>query len=192
MHVLERIIKMTKKILIIKGSPRRLSNSNQLADAFGKGAEDKGHKVFYFDATKEYIDSCKACDLCWSKGQPCAFKNANYERLTPLVEEADIVVFSTPLYWGSFSAQLKSLIDRLYAYTVPQTLVSLEGKKSVLLAVGASEEAYFNGLIQQFKDINYYLDWQAITTLIAPNTHKADQIHETNSLSKAFELGKTI
>ncbi len=41
---------MSKKIVVITGSPRKNGNSFAMTDAFIKAAEEKGHTVTRFDA----------------------------------------------------------------------------------------------------------------------------------------------
>ena len=43
---------MSKKIVVITGSPRKNGNSNAMADSFISAAKEKGNTVTKFDATK--------------------------------------------------------------------------------------------------------------------------------------------
>ena len=43
---------MSKKIVVITGSPRKNGNSFAMTEAFIKAAEDKGHTVTRFDANR--------------------------------------------------------------------------------------------------------------------------------------------
>ena len=46
---------MSKKIVVITGSPRRKGNSFAMTDAFVKAAEEKGHMVTRFDAALKKV-----------------------------------------------------------------------------------------------------------------------------------------
>ena len=35
------------------------------------------------------------------------------------VYDADIIVFASPMYWGTISGTLKTVVDRLYAFYHP-------------------------------------------------------------------------
>ena len=183
---------MGKKILIITGSPRNNGNSNKLAQSLSSGAIKKGHTVNTFNTVKKKIDGCIACYTCWSKGTPCSFISDNFDELSTYLENADIVVFSTPLYWGSFSSQLKGAIDRFYPYTTENALRKLKPVKSILLASAASDQMAFNGLITQFYDINYYLGWEVEKILTVPLVDKIDDIDKTEALNKAYNIGFNI
>ena len=41
--------------------------------------------------------------------------HADFNSMVPVIEEADVVVFATPLYWYTFPAQLKAVIDKFFA-----------------------------------------------------------------------------
>ncbi|PAV10935.1 hypothetical protein ASJ81_02155 [Methanosarcina spelaei] len=58
---------MNKNILILTGSPRKNGNSDMLADAFMKGAKEKGHTVNKIEVAKLNVNGCKACIMCWTK-----------------------------------------------------------------------------------------------------------------------------
>ena len=53
---------MSKKIVVITGSPRKHGNSFAMTDAFIKAAEAKGHTVTRFDAAFKKVGGCHACE----------------------------------------------------------------------------------------------------------------------------------
>ncbi len=55
---------MNKNILVISTSPRKGGNSETLADAFIRGAEEAGHrteKICLYDKTIGFCRGCLAC-----------------------------------------------------------------------------------------------------------------------------------
>jgi multimeric flavodoxin WrbA len=50
--------------------------------------------------------------------------------LYPKLEEANVIVFGTPLYWYGPSAKMKLLLDRLRPYIASK---KLKGKRAVLI-----------------------------------------------------------
>ena len=60
---------MSKKIVVITGSPRKNGNSFAMTDAFIKAAEEKGHTVTRFDAAMKKVGGCHACETCYSTGK---------------------------------------------------------------------------------------------------------------------------
>ena len=108
---------MSKKIVVITGSPRKNGNSFAMTEAFIKAAEDKGHTVTRFDAAMKQVGGCHACETCFKTGKACSFDD-DFNTIAPAILEADAVVFSTPVYWYSIPAQIKGVIDKMYSFCV--------------------------------------------------------------------------
>ena len=106
---------MSKKILILNGSPRSKGNTAMLCDAFSAGARSAGHQVTLFDLHRLDIHGCLGC----VKGgkdpaSPCVQKD-DMGLIYPAYREADIIVLASPMYYWGFSGQLKTAFDRLFA-----------------------------------------------------------------------------
>lgn len=103
-----------KKIMILNGSPRKKGKTASLVQAFIEGAESSGNEVreLYIDGMD--ISSCKACEACSRNGGYCPQKD-DMEQINDAYLWADVVVFASPMYWGTISGQLKTAVDRLYA-----------------------------------------------------------------------------
>lgn len=112
---------MSKKILILLGSPNQKSRSTHLAKEVAK------------HLSKEYKIETISADLISAKALLSAdFSDDGIKSLIASVISADAVITSTPVYKASFSAALKSLIDVL-----PEN--SLKGKTVLSLASGGSQ-----------------------------------------------------
>lgn len=101
---------MTKNILIISSTLRKYGNSEILAEEFAKGVKDAGHNVEFISLRDKEIKFCHGCLAC-QKTQSCVIKddsNAIVEKMM----NADVIVFSTPIYYYAMSGQLKTLLDR--------------------------------------------------------------------------------
>jgi len=184
--------KMGKKLLVITGSPRKKGNSDLLADALIEGAKCSGYDVTKFYAAEKFIQGCIACDTCWSKGHACSVEDDFWE-LEPLLEEADIVAFLSPLYWSSFPAQLKTLIDKLYAYVSEGCRHPLTGKECVLLMCGECEGMQiFDPAIETYKGLTEYLGWRSRGIITVPKVHKKGEIKDTDALHEAKRLGEAL
>ena len=108
---------MSKKILVITGSPRKNGNSFAMTDAFIKAAEAKGHTVTRFDAAFKTIGGCHGCETCFSTGKACTFDD-DFNTIAPAILEADAIVFTMPVYWYSIPSQIKGVIDRIFSLVV--------------------------------------------------------------------------
>ena len=183
---------MSKNILVLTGSPRKGGNSDMLADAFIAGAQASEHHINKFRVAAKTIHGCRACDKCWSKGTACSFKDG-FTELEPLLENADVIVFATPLYWFGFSSQIKATIDRFYAYGRPNCVRPLKIKESILLICGADKGTQiFNGAIETYKGIVDYKKWQDRGILAVPEVSDKGDIAQTDALKDAERLGRSI
>lgn len=183
---------MANKILVITGSPRKKGNTNSMAKAFAKGAEAKGKKVKIFSAAENKVDPCKACGACWTKdGQACAFDDA-FKELSPLLEEADAVVFTSPIYWYTFTAQIKSAMDKIFSYyseNKPENR-NINVKKGGLISCGGDEDpSMFDGLIGSYHKILGFLEWENGGILTVPALNDIGDVDKTDSLKKAEKMG---
>ena len=108
---------MSKKIVVITGSPRKNGNSFQMTEAFIKRAEELGHSIIRFDAAFLNLGGCHACETCYKTGKACSFDD-DFNTMAPAILEADAVVFSMPVYWYSIPAQIKGIIDKMFSFVV--------------------------------------------------------------------------
>lgn len=180
-----------KNILVLTGSPRELGNSSLLASAFIEGAKENGHSVKVFETAFHPIQPCKACDKCWSDSKPCIFKDS-FNDLAPLLEQAEILVLATPLYWFTMSAQIKAAIDKLYSYMSPKSPKKLKLEGMVLLATaeGCEEDGDYDGLKATYKGILEYLGLKDYGMLLAGHIGAKGSILKTDYMAKAKALGQ--
>lgn len=105
-----------KKILIISSSLRGGSNSEILAHEAEKGAKDAGKEVEFLNLKGKDIKFCIGCLSCQETGK-CVIKDDMAEMIRK-VQNADVLIFATPIYYYELSGQLKTFLDRcnpLYA-----------------------------------------------------------------------------
>lgn len=179
-----------KNIVVITGSPRKGGNSDKMANAFIKGAASQGHKLAKIAAADMNIHGCHACDACYSTEKPCIFHD-DFNQIAGAILEADVIVLATPMYWFSFSAQIKALIDRWYSLNRSQE--GLKGKKEcVLLACGADDREHFEGLERTYEIMAEYLQWKDAGRVIAPGVSAVGDIENTDALEMAEALGRKI
>jgi len=113
------------KILVINGSPRdEQSNSLVLTRAFLEGAGWADAEVVH--VSKLNIKNCKGCFGCWraTPGE-CVIKD-DMSDVIPKLIEADVVIWSFPLYYYSVPGGLKTLIDRQLPMVLPDMVEGSE------------------------------------------------------------------
>lgn len=101
-----------KKILIIQGDGRPKGNTRQLVDTFAQGAMEAGHEVEIVSLNKIQVNGCLGCNAC-RYGKPCIQKDG-FNELVPKIEEADCIVFASPLLFWTISSKLKAFVERFY------------------------------------------------------------------------------
>lgn len=88
---------MSKKIVILNGSPRRNGNTSALVKAFTEGAESAGHTVTEFFLDSMNIHGCKGCfGGHSSKECPCVQRD-DMNKIYPVVRECDVIVLASLL-----------------------------------------------------------------------------------------------
>ncbi|GFI62011.1 2-amino-4-deoxychorismate dehydrogenase [Clostridiales bacterium] len=179
-----------KNILIITGSPRVDGNSDRLADAFIDGAVYAENNVVRFDAGRMNIGGCKACDTCFTKRAACSVSNG-FNTIAAEIEKSDVIVFVTPMYWFSFTSQIKDVIDKFYSFS--RAGKDISGKESILIVCGGTaDKGDFEGIITTYNLILNHLKWENLGVLTVPNVNEKGEVKATGALEKAEEMGKNI
>ena len=101
---------MAKKVLILSSSLRPDSNSEQLAREAGRGALEAGNDVEVLSLAGRDIRYCEGCMACHRLLYCPIQDDAN--DLIKKVQEADAVVFASPIYYYDICGQLKTFLDR--------------------------------------------------------------------------------
>ena len=181
---------MGKKIVVITGSPRKGGNSFAMTDAFISAAEAEGHEVTRFDAAFARLGGCHACETCFSTGKACSFDD-DFNKIAPYIEQADAVVFTTPLYWYSYPSQIKAVIDKLYSLCVGKRQIS--GKKCALVACCEEEDVrVLDGIKQPYERMIALLGWESVGEVLVPGVLNKGDIDRTDGCKRAAELAKSI
>ena len=97
---------MSKKIVVITGSPRKKGNSFAMTEAFIKAAEKRGHTITRFDVAMMNVGGCRACETCFKTGKACSF-NDDFNIIAPAIQDAGAIVFSMPVIGTQFHHRLK-------------------------------------------------------------------------------------
>lgn len=176
------------KIVVLTGSPRRNGNSACLADAFVKGAEERGHEVFRFDCAFRRVEPCRACNRCGMDG-PCVLDD-DFQELRPRLVEADMVVFATPMYYFGVSAQLKRVMDRFYA--INGQIKGAHKKAAFLLTYADTSRKEAEPMLLHYRTLMDYLGWTSVGEVVAPGVWTAGSVRQTDYPQQAYQLGKSL
>ena len=180
---------MSKKIVVITGSPRRNGNSFAMTDAFMKAAEAKGHTITRFDAALKQIGGCRACETCFSTGKACTFDD-DFNTIAPAILEADVIVFATPVYYYEMSGQMKTMLDRGNSlYTSDYAFRDIY----LLSSAAEDEEGVDERAIHGLEGwIACYPKAHLAGVVFAGGVSEAGEIDGHPSLKKAYDMGLAI
>ena len=180
---------MNKKILVLSTSPRIGGNSETLADAFIKGAEEAGHETKKICLYDKQIEFCKGCLACQTTGKCILHDDA--EKILAQMKVADVLVFATPIYFYEMSWQMKTLLDR----TNPLFPAEYGFRDIYLLAASADEEE--SAMEVAVKGLEGWISCFEKSRLAGvvrgTGADKKGEIENCKkALSAAYEMGKNV
>lgn len=176
------------KILILTGSTHKNGTSAFLASEFQRGAQESGHEVELFNAGTSRVHGCTGCNYCEYGKKPCVFRD-DMDTLNQKLLNADVIVFSSPIYYWGIPSQLKAIIDRWQP-----VVFSMQGhKRTVFLTTQASEEDWVTEPVNVwYQALLRFMKWESAGRIAAKGVPGRADIEKTNYPQMAYELGKHI
>ena len=184
---------MQKNILIINGSPRANGNTAALVEAMISGAKSAGHTAEKLDVRSLNIKPCVGCYGCLAgKGDPCVQKDDMKEIYSGL-DKADTVVFASPLYWWQFTAQMKTVIDRLFAAAAANNMHIPQKEVALLIAAEDKREENFAQIIPYYETcLVRNLNWTNRGMVLAGGVNMPGDVNNTQFIEQAQKLGASL
>jgi multimeric flavodoxin WrbA len=181
-----------RRILILKGSPRKKGNSATLAGQVAAGASEAGAVVESFDLHDMDIRPCDSCDFCQGSGE-CVIAD-DMQTLYPRLRDADGIVIASPIYWFTVSAQVKACIDRWYALEGAGE-AALAGKEFGVVLTYGDSDPYSSGAvnaIRMFQDIFRY-ERATIAGFVYGSASQPGEIAaQAELMQRAYALGQRL
>ena len=169
------------RIAVLNGSPRK-ENTSAMVQAFREGAEAAGHEVEEYQVGRMKIAGCLACEYCHTKGNGSCIQKDDLEKILPAYKEADMIVFASPIYYFTMTAQIEAAIQRVYCIGQP-----LKAKKAALLLSSGSPGVY-DSAEAQFKGYCAYTGIEAAGVLTA----NGDENKSEAKLNEIREFAKAL
>lgn len=181
---------MSKKIVILNGSPRKYGNTAALVFTFAKGAKEAGNQVTEFFLDQMNINGCKGC-FGGSKNpeHPCVQRD-DMDQIYPAYKTPDIIVLATPLYYWSISGQLKCAFDRLFA--VAECDPDYRNPKKECILLMAAEGNGFEETLYWYDHLEKHLGWKSIGKVLCGGVMNIGDIEGNKALEEAYKLGISI
>lgn len=174
------------KITILNGSPRMNGNTEIMADAFLEEAQKKGHDVVKINVGQMDVIGCMACESCFANDGKCVIEDDMTEVMERL-DETDLVVLASPIYWFDITAQLKAVIDRLYA----RAIKGFHIKESILL-LDAMSDGVFDAATTWYKDVTDYVHWIDRGTICVPGMEAKGTMADHPALEEVRDLAASL
>lgn len=176
------------KTLALIGSPRRGGNTDLLVDEVLRGCSSRGddtEKIGLYDVE---IEACLDCRRCKRGDYTCALKDG-MKAIYPKLEEADVIVFGTPIYWYGPTGKMKLFIDRLRPYIASG---KLKGKVGVVVAPSEEGPGCCGPLMEMFRMSFDYLGMDFAGKILATAYEKGEVREDADNMKRAHELGRSL
>ena len=123
------------------------------------------------------IAGCLGCEYCHGKGEGKCVQKDDMEKLMPAYLDSDMIVFASPIYYFSMTAQLEAALQRVYCIGKPA-----KAAKAALLLSSESPGVY-DGAIGTYKAMLAYTGLKDMGIVTASNAEggpdaKLEQIRE--------------
>ena len=153
-------------IVVMHGSARPNGNTATVLGWIEEELTAQGHNVEHIAMHKKDIKPCLGCAKCKESETTinCIQKDDAEEVLQKMID-ADVTLFTSPVYFWGFSAQIKLLMDRSWSlvtnYKLPNHASLIEGKRQGLLLTGGGPlENNTEGLFFAFNKLQAFYKTQ--------------------------------
>lgn len=144
---------MSAKLLAFVGSPRKGGNTDVLVDEAMDAFREAGGETEKISLNSLNIKPCQGCFACMP-GDGLDSVCIQRDDMTELYEKmfaADAIIWATPIYMWSPTAQMKTFLDRLFPlgdYQKTRWRCALDKKPVGLIIVYAEHDPLDSGVFQ--------------------------------------------
>jgi len=185
------------RITTLLGSARKKGNTATVLGWIEKELESMGHDVERIYLNKKSIQGCLGCAKCRETPHEiaCVQKDDAIDIMEKMIA-SDGTLFTSPLYFWGFSAQIKALIDRGFSlvtnYHRPGHTSLMEGKRVGLLVTGGGGYGdNAEGLFTSFDRIVEFLLARKSGELYVGGCTTPDALPE-DIKNKALDLARSL
>ncbi len=144
-----------KKTAILFGSPNNQGNTAKLLDEFLRHCPENG-QASLLCAYDLKILPCIGCDRCRMAGRCVHHGKDDFEKIGQMIEESDLFIIASPIYFLNLPAPLKQIFDRFQSYFYQRPFANRPVRKAVLLTTSGSGDSA--GPEQTALTVKYALD----------------------------------
>lgn len=186
------------KVLGINGSPRREGFTNLLLEKMLAGARAAGARTEKIFLDGLNLKPCRACAAC--EDTPACAIDDGMKGLAAKLKSADTVIVASPVYFGSITAQTKTMIDRCQSIWAgrsrsPEKSHKGRPRKGVFIcAAGSNNRKYFENSRAIIKIFFSVLGIRYLDGLFVGGLDKmpAASRKRKEALLKSYRLGRFL
>jgi multimeric flavodoxin WrbA len=100
------------KVLGISGSPRKDGNTQRAIETALEVFDREGLETELFSLAEKPVQPCTACGGC-TTAKKCVLDDPHFDEAIEKFRQADGILVGSPVYFGSATPQVMSLLDRV-------------------------------------------------------------------------------
>lgn len=129
------------KVITVMGSPKKDGKTATTLGMFENNMLSQGHEVKRINITDYKINGCLGCFQCMSKtDEPGCVQEDDALLIFDNMFAADVIVYASPLYSLSYTAQVKPFIDR-HLCLIKTKLLDEKSTALLITCAGPAERA---------------------------------------------------
>ena len=178
------------KVIAIVGSPRTGGNTEILAAHTLQAIAEEGLETEIVRLAGLDIKPCTACMACKTQ-ETCSIKD-DFFPVYETMKRADGIILASPVYYGSATALIKSLMERA-GYISRYNGEPFRGKAGGALAVArrAGQNFTFAQLTLWFQILGFFIPGSTYWN-VATARDKGEVTADTEGMSTAWDFGKNL
>jgi len=192
------------KVLGFLGSPRKGANTDILLEEFLKGSKSAGAQTEKIDVYDLKINECVGCFMnCFVDESECPRWSGtdDMDEVHKKMREADLIVFSSPVYCGTPPSKVMALLERC----IDQKAVDMvahkhiynhfKDKKVVILQTNCYGDLKYQDLPLKVYDYILCEAWKMVRVGsfgVAGLLNEQDILKKPEELKKAYEMGAQL
>lgn len=166
-------------VIVLNGSFNKEGKTYYILNKFLDELKDEKNIIDVLNVYELNFKYCIGCKKCEKTGE-CIYRDLDY--IYKKIEDADLVVISSPVYFASFTSPLKALIDRLQVIYARKFILNryIKPKKGIyIFTAGRKNEKMVDAIMLQTKYVFISLNAEFTGSIFKLNTDNDDLDYET-------------
>ncbi len=184
---------MAESILIVNGATRINGNTDILVGKIIDGAKNTGLNPNLVELKNKNISNCIGCYTCLKKAR-CFFQDDMTE-IRNFINESEVLIFASPLYWCGVTGLMKTFLDRLFFYYHPRNKDLISGEKAIIVTPMNQKNVDFESevLVEFYKRLLDCLGVKIVEMFFFSDImEKGAVLKKLEYLKQAYDIGTNL